>query len=55
MASRPEYAGLPCVRDGRSFVVDEALYSRPGPRSVTAVEELARLLSPNAAIPEAHP
>lgn len=55
MASRPEYAGLPCVRNGRSFVVDEALYSRPGPRSVAAVEELARLLYPNAAIPEARP
>ena len=41
----PEYATLPCVRNGRAFVVDEAIFSRPGPGSVTAVEELARLLS----------
>lgn len=45
MAERPEYAALPCVRDGRAFVVDEARFSRPGPGSVAAVEELARLLS----------
>jgi iron complex transport system substrate-binding protein len=55
MAERPEYAGLPCVRDGRTFVVDEALYSRPGPRSVAAVEELAKLLFPATATPEARP
>lgn len=55
MDKRPEYAGLPCVRNGRTFVVDEALYSRPGPRSVTAVEELAKLLFPAATPPEARP
>lgn len=48
MAERPEYATLPCVRNGRAFVVDEALFSRPGPGSVTAVEELAKLLSGKA-------
>ncbi|WP_235669493.1 ABC transporter substrate-binding protein [Solidesulfovibrio carbinolicus] len=45
MAERPEYATLPCVQNGRAFVVDEATFSRPGPGSVTAVEELAALLS----------
>lgn len=45
MAERPEYATLPCVQNGRAFVVDEATFSRPGPGSVTAVEELAKLLS----------
>lgn len=45
MAERPEYATLPCVQNGRAFVVDEALFSRPGPGSVTAVETLAGLLS----------
>ena len=45
MAERPEYAALPCVASGRAFVVDEALFSRPGPRSVDAVEELSRLLA----------
>ena len=46
MDERQEYAGLPCVKDKRTFVVDEALFSRPGPRSVTAVETLARWLAP---------
>jgi iron complex transport system substrate-binding protein len=45
MTERPQYATLPCVAAGRAFVVDEATFSRPGPRSVDAVEELARLLA----------
>lgn len=45
MTERPEYATLPCVTSGRAFLVDEAVFSRPGPRSVEAVEELARLLA----------
>lgn len=45
MAERPEYAALPCVRDGRAFLVDEWRFSRPGPASVEAVEELAKLLT----------
>lgn len=48
MAQRPEYAALPCVRDGRAFLVDEARYSRPGPGSVAAVEELAMRLAGGA-------
>lgn len=49
VSGRPEYAGLPCVKAKRAVVVDEALFSRPGPRSVTAVEKLARWLAPAAA------
>lgn len=45
MDQRPEYAALPCVTAKRAFVVDEAAFSRPGPRSVEAVEQLARLLA----------
>lgn len=48
MTERPEYAALPCVRDGRAFLVDEARYSRPGPGSVEAVEELAARLAGGA-------
>ncbi|EHJ46314.1 periplasmic binding protein [Solidesulfovibrio carbinoliphilus subsp. oakridgensis] len=54
MAERPEYASLPCVKNGRAFVVEEAVFSRPGPGSVDAVEELARLLAAKPA-PEARP
>jgi iron complex transport system substrate-binding protein len=45
MTERPEYAPLPCVAKGQAYVVDEALFSRPGPGSVAAVEELSRLLA----------
>jgi iron complex transport system substrate-binding protein len=49
MAERQDYAALPCVARGRAYVVDEATFSRPGPRSVEAVEQLARLLAAPAA------
>jgi iron complex transport system substrate-binding protein len=48
MAERPEYAALPCVQNGRVFVVEESRFSRPGPGSVDAVEELSRLLAAGA-------
>lgn len=54
MRERPELAALPCVKNGRDFLVDEALYSRPGPGSVSAVEALAGLLAAQPA-PEARP
>ena len=45
--ARPHFETLRAVRDGRVLVVDEALFSRPGPRSVEAVEQLARYLHPD--------
>lgn len=44
---RPHFDRLRAVRSGRVFMVDEALYSRPGPRAVEAVEDLARRLYPS--------
>lgn len=44
---RPHYAALSAVREGRTFIVDERLFSRPGPRSVDAAEALARILHPH--------
>ena len=46
-AARPHYATLSAVRNARVLNVDEARYSRPGPRAVDAVEELARYLHPD--------
>lgn len=43
---RPHFAQLRAVRQGRVIFVDEYLYSRPGPRCVEAVEQLARELYP---------
>lgn len=43
---RPHFQRLRCVREGRVIFVDELMVSRPGPRSVDAVEELARAIYP---------
>lgn len=43
---RPHFERLRAVRQGRVVMVDEYLYSRPGPRCVGAVEHLARELYP---------
>jgi iron complex transport system substrate-binding protein len=46
--TRPYFMELKAVKAHRVLVVDESLYSRPGPRSAEAVEELARFLHPEA-------
>jgi len=44
--TRPHFAILRAVKEGRVLVVDEQVYSRPGPRAVDGVEELAAFLHP---------
>ena len=44
LALRPHFQLLDAVKAGRVLHVDEQVFSRPGPRSVDAVEELARAL-----------
>ncbi|WP_366522969.1 ABC transporter substrate-binding protein [Desulfovibrio sp.] len=44
LSGRPHFRGLRAVREGRTLEVDEALFSRPGPRSVEAAEQLAQWL-----------
>jgi iron complex transport system substrate-binding protein len=46
--TRPYFQELKAVKAHRVLVVDESLYSRPGPRSAEAVEELVRFLHPEA-------
>ena len=46
--SRPYFQELRAVKAKRVLVVDESLFSRPGPRSAEAVEQLARFLHPEA-------
>jgi len=46
--SRPYFQELRAVKDRRVLVVEESLFSRPGPRSAEAVELLARFLHPQA-------
>jgi iron complex transport system substrate-binding protein len=43
---RPHFGQLRAVREGKILFVDELMVSRPGPRSVDAVEELARGIYP---------
>jgi iron complex transport system substrate-binding protein len=45
---RPYFQELQAVKARRVLVVDESLFSRPGPRSAEAVEQLARFLHPEA-------
>ena len=46
--TRPYFQELRAVKERRVLVVDEGLFSRPGPRSAEAVEQLARFLHPEA-------
>jgi iron complex transport system substrate-binding protein len=43
---RSHFDRLKCVREGRIVFADEFIYSRPGPRCVDAVEQLAAALYP---------
>jgi iron complex transport system substrate-binding protein len=45
---RPYFKNIKAVKNRRVLVVSESLFSRPGPRSAEAVEELARFLHPEA-------
>ena len=45
---RPYFKNIKAVKNHRVLVVSESLFSRPGPRSAEAVEELARFLHPEA-------
>jgi iron complex transport system substrate-binding protein len=45
--SRPNFQVLKAVQQGRVFFVDEYIFSRPGPRSIDAVEKLAAFLHPD--------
>lgn len=45
LEAQPGWSELPCVRDGRVYVVDgSAYFSRPGPRLVDSLELLAAVL-----------
>ncbi|MEJ2717756.1 MAG: ABC transporter substrate-binding protein [Deltaproteobacteria bacterium] len=44
LSERPHFYLLDAVKTGRILYVDEQVFSRPGPRSVDAVEQLARAL-----------
>lgn len=51
---RAHFRTISAVKNNRVYIVDESIYSRPGPRAVTAVEELAALLHPTRIQPNPH-
>lgn len=50
MTERTHFQTIQAVRTGRVFVVDEQVFSRPGPRNIKAVETLAGLLYPQPSL-----
>lgn len=46
LTSRPRLRSIPAAASGHAWFVNEQKYSRPGPRNIDAVEELAGLLHP---------
>ena len=47
VASRPGYSALTAVAGGKVFSLDDNLVSRPGPRIVQGVREIAKILHPD--------
>lgn len=46
MAGWPADSRIPAVRDNRLYSVDPALFARPGPRVIDALEALAKIIHP---------
>jgi iron complex transport system substrate-binding protein len=51
VGQRPGFSAIPAVRSGHIFAMNDDLVSRPGPRIVDGLEQLARLLHPKAFAP----
>lgn len=48
IATRAGYSQMKAVSDGRVFVVEDNLFVRPGPRLVNGLEQLAKMVHPEA-------
>jgi iron complex transport system substrate-binding protein len=48
LAQRPGYSGLSAVKNGRVAVLEDNLVSRPGPRIIQGVRQIAEALHPEA-------
>ena len=46
VAARAGWEGLTAIREGRIYPFNDDLVSRPGPRLVDGLEELAQLIHP---------
>ena len=55
VAARPGWAVMTAVRDGRITAVDDIVITRPGPRLVEGLRQLAAAIHPDVALPSAVP
>ena len=47
LEGRPGYSALSAIENGSIYVLDDNLVSRPGPRVVLGVREIAKVLHPD--------
>jgi iron complex transport system substrate-binding protein len=55
VAERPGWGGLTAVRNGKIIPVNDTIITRPGPRLVEGLRELARAIHPDVDLPVATP
>jgi iron complex transport system substrate-binding protein len=48
LSSRPGYSSLTAVKDGQVYVIADDLIARPGPRLAEGLQQLARMIHPEA-------
>ena len=48
LSSRPGFSALTAVKDGHVYVIDDNIIARPGPRLAQGLQQLARMIHPEA-------
>jgi iron complex transport system substrate-binding protein len=48
LSSRPGFSSLTAVKDGHVYVIDDNIIARPGPRLAQGLQQLARMIHPEA-------
>jgi iron complex transport system substrate-binding protein len=48
LLARPGWSGTSAAKHGRVHVVDDTFFTRPGPRISEGLEQLAKLVHPQA-------
>ncbi|MEI6726790.1 MAG: cobalamin-binding protein [Actinomycetes bacterium] len=48
LSTRPGFSSLTAVKDGHVYVIEDSLIARPGPRLALGLEQLAKMIHPEA-------
>jgi len=48
LSSRPGFSSLTAVKDGHVYVIEDSLIARPGPRLAQGLQQLAKMIHPEA-------